>query len=108
MSASTVSRLPHATWQQAAQNIVCGDPPAVLDRLHVAFDEAQATHDRERCAALAAHALAFMLVDWSRFTGWHEWVRRFDEGVASLGSPTTAGGRRWFTSRWTRRRSRPT
>ncbi len=92
MSASTVSRLPHATWQQAAQNIVCGDPPAVLDRLHVAFDEAQATHDRERCAALAAHALAFMLVDWSRFTGWREWVRRLQESVGRHGSTPTTGG----------------
>ena len=90
MSASTVSRLPHATWQQVAQNIICGDPPDVLDRLGVAVDIALTTQDHERCVALSAHALAFMLVDWSRFTGWREWIRRFEANDAHLGTTPAA------------------
>ena len=92
MSVSTVSRLRHVTWQQTAQNIVCGDPPDVLDRLNTAVDEALVTHDYELCAALSAHALAFMLVDWSRFTGWQEWIRRFQESDARLGATPATGG----------------
>lgn len=92
MSVSTVSRLRHVTWQQTAQNIVCGDPPDVLDRLTTAVDEALVTHDHELCAALSAHALAFMLVDWSRFTGWQEWIRRFEESDARLGATPATGG----------------
>lgn len=92
MPASTLSRLPQSTWQQATQNIICGDPPDVLDRLNTAFDEALAIHDREHCMALSAHALGFMLVDWSRFTGWHEWIRRFEASDALVGTTSAAGG----------------
>ncbi len=92
MSVSTVSRLRHVTWQQTAQNIVCGDPPDVLDRLTTAVDEALLTHDHETSVALSAHALAFMLVDWSRFTGWQEWIRRFEESDARVAVATTSGG----------------
>jgi hypothetical protein len=92
MSVSTVSRLRHATWQQTAQNIVCGDPPDVLDRLRAVVDEAPVMHDHEFCVALSAHALAFMLVDWSRFTGWQAWSHRFEENDAQLGATPAGGG----------------
>jgi len=92
MSVSTVSRLRHVTWQQTAQNIVCGDPPDVLDRLSTAVDEALAADDQESCVALSAHALAFMLVDWSRFTGWKTWIERFEAAESRLGAGTASSG----------------
>jgi len=92
MSVSTVSRLPNVPWQQVAQNIVCGDPPDVLDRLAIAADEAHALQDYEQCMALSAQAMAFMVVDWSRFSGWRDWIRRFDDSDTRVGAARDSGG----------------
>ena len=91
MPASSVSRLPNTSWQQATQNIICGEPPDVLNRLHAAFEDAATAHDHELCAAISAHALAFMLVDWSRFAGWREWICRFEAAGDSVGLMPSSG-----------------
>lgn len=71
-------------WQRTAHEIFGGDPLAVLDRLEAAtrlsIDAAEAVAQ----AALSANALAFMAMDWSRFSGWREWVARLTEAEAQL------------------------
>jgi len=67
-----------------AHDILCGDPLQVLDRLDAAAQLVAAAHDHESQAGLAATAMTWMLVDWSRFTGWREWVQRFEQAEATL------------------------
>ncbi len=78
------------SWKWVAYDILCGDPLNVLDRLDAAALLALDAHDHEAQVGLAATATTWMLVDWARFTGWREWVKRFDEADATLPSKTDA------------------
>ena len=73
-----------ATWQQLSHDIIGGDPSAVLDRLDAAARLAIDAGDVKAQAALSATALAFMATDWSRFTGWREWMTRLATAQALL------------------------
>ena len=75
---------PRPSWKLVAYDILCGDPLNVLDRLEAAAQLAVDAHDYEAQAGLAATAMAWMLVDWARFTGWREWVTRFEDADATL------------------------
>ncbi len=68
------------TWQYALHDVAgaAADAAIVFDRLTLAFTEAQAHHDVVSQMALSAHAMAFMVADWSRFSGWVAWVERFE------------------------------
>ena len=84
MSVSAISSTTHNAWQRTANEIIGGDPIAVLDRLHEATRTAIAAGDVVTQAALSANALAFMAIDWSRFNGWREWVARLESSEALL------------------------
>lgn len=71
-------------WQRTANEIIGGDPLAVLDRLEAATRLSIDAADAVAQAALSANALAFMAMDWSRFSGWREWVARLTEAEAQL------------------------
>lgn len=86
MSDFPASATHNANWPQTRQTILSGDPFAVLDKLDAATRQAIAAGDDAACAALSATALAFMLVDWARFTGWRQWIQRFADSDARMGS----------------------
>ena len=73
-----------------AHDILCGDPLNVPDRLDAAARLAVDAHDQESQAGLAATATTWMLVDWALFTGWREWVQRFEQADATLAPSTDA------------------
>ena len=75
---------PPPSWKLVAYDVLCGDPLNVLDRLDAAVLLAVDAHDHEAQAGLAATAMTWMLVDWARFTGWREWIARFDAADATL------------------------
>ena len=83
-------RAPPPSWKWVAYDILCGDPLNVLDRLDAAALLALDAHDHEAQLGLAATATTWMLVDWARFTGWREWLKRFEEADATLPSKTDA------------------
>jgi hypothetical protein len=81
MPASIVRHPRFATlppWAAVLHHAVGDDPTTALDRMDVAFLRAVDADDSIAQAALAANALAFMLLDWSRFTHWKAWIERFD------------------------------
>ena len=86
MSDFPASTTHNTSWLQTRQAILSGDPFTVLDALDVATRLAIESGDNAACAALSATALAFMLVDWSRFTGWKLWIQRFADSDAQLAS----------------------
>ena len=69
MAVSIATKTPGVSWQQVTRKIVSGDPLEVLDRLDAAARLAERDSDPVLGMALSASALAFMVVDWSRFTG---------------------------------------
>ena len=71
-----------------AHDILCGDPLQVLDRLDALAQLAGDAHDYESQAGLAVTATTWMLVDWARFTGWREWLQRFEQADAKLALST--------------------
>ena len=81
---SVLHLAPRPSWKLVAYDIVCGDPLTVLDRLDAAALLAVDAHDHEAQAGLAATAMTWMLIDWARFTGWREWVKRFEEADTQL------------------------
>lgn len=81
---SLISRSTNAAWQRTAKEIIGDDPVAVLDRLLEAMLAAVEAGDVVAQAALSANALAFMAIDWSRFSGWREWVSRLQSSEALL------------------------
>ncbi len=89
-TASVLHLAPRPSWKWVAHDILCGDPLNVLDRLDAAAQLAVDAHDHESEAGLAATAMTWMLVDWSRFTGWREWVQRFEHADAKLPPSTDA------------------
>ena len=89
-TASVLHLAPRPSWKWVAHDILCGDPLQVLDRLAAATQLAVDAHDHESQAGLAATAMTWMLVDWARFTGWREWVQRFEQADAKLALSTDA------------------
>ena len=81
---SALHLAPRPSWKLVAHDILCGDPLTVLDRLDAAALLAVDVNDHEAQAGLAATAMTWMLVDWARFTGWREWIARFDAADATL------------------------
>lgn len=59
-----------------------GDPLSVLDALTLAVADAEKSLDIAAQTALSANALAFMVMDWSRFTDWRGWIVRFEAADA--------------------------
>ena len=84
----TFPRAPFAhagsAWQQVAQQALHADPLEVLDKLTLAVAGAEKVGDITAQIALSANALAFMVVDWSRFTDWRGWTARFEAADAML------------------------
>ena len=75
-----------SSWQHVLHDIAGCDANAALvfERLNVAFGEAAVKNDVAAQMALSAHAMAFMVADWSRLNGWQAWVERFDAASESL------------------------
>lgn len=84
ISVSLISRSTNAAWQRTANEIIGDDPVAVLGRLRDATLAAVEAGDVVAQAALSANALAFMAIDWSRFTDWRECVSRLLSSEALL------------------------
>lgn len=91
MPASSVTPLrrpsvPLHPWQDALHDVAGKNPDAaiVFDRLEVAFAAASERSDVVSQMALSAHAMAFMVLDWSRFNGWQTWMERFDRAERVL------------------------
>lgn len=98
MSATNVTALrrpsipsrPH--WRDVLYDVAGTSPDAApsFARLDDAFSQAEAAGDIESQMALSAHAMAFMVADWSRFNGWQTWIERFDRADEMLAAATTA------------------
>ena len=84
MALSIASQTHPSSWRQIARTIVSGDPLEVLDKLDAAWTLAEREDDHVSQAALSSNAMAHMLVDWSRFTGWRGWIARFEAAEAAL------------------------
>jgi LuxR family transcriptional regulator, maltose regulon positive regulatory protein len=84
MAASSASTQSDSPWQLVAQRVLHAEPLAVLDALAVAVADAEKSGDLAAQTALSANALAFMVMDWSRFTDWRGWIMRFDAAEATL------------------------
>jgi LuxR family transcriptional regulator, maltose regulon positive regulatory protein len=84
MSVSSPSQRPVAPWISVAHEIISGDPIDTLDRLANAARFAEDARDPASHAALCANVLAFMLLDWARFTDWRQWAERFETSNALL------------------------
>lgn len=87
MPASSVTRLPvafHAPWQNVVHDAICGDPATVLEQVDAVALRAEQAGDNVSLTALSAQVLAWMFVDWGRFTGWQTWIARFEAGDAAL------------------------
>ena len=82
MALSIAAQTHSVSWQQVTRKIVSGDPLEVLDQLEAAARLAERDNDVALRTALSASALAFMIVDWSRFTDWPTWIQRFAESDA--------------------------
>jgi len=61
-----------------------GDPLGVLDTFDDAARQAEGDVDVVLQLALASSAMAYMLIDWSRFAGWQSWINRFDAANAAI------------------------
>ncbi len=87
MPASSVTRLPvafHLPWQSALHAAVCNDQATVLTQMDAVTLRATRAGDNAALTALSAHVLAYMLVDWGRFTGWDIWIARFESANLAL------------------------
>jgi hypothetical protein len=92
MSATNVTALRRPSipsrlhWRDVLYNVAGSSPDAApaFARLDDAFSLAEAAGDVESQMALSAHALAFMVADWSRFNGWQTWIERFDRANGEL------------------------
>jgi hypothetical protein len=92
MPASNVTPLrrpfatPHPPWQDVLHDAAGKSPDAAVafERLEEAFAKASARSDAVSQMALSAHAMAFMVLDWSRFNGWQTWMERFDRAESAL------------------------
>jgi hypothetical protein len=71
-------------WPRRFHDLVVREPLTVLAQLESAFDEAQQSGERDLQMAVAANALAFMLVDWGRFSRWRVWIERFEINAKML------------------------
>jgi hypothetical protein len=86
MPASNVTPLrrplapPQPRWQDVLHEVAGKSPDAsaTIERLQDAYSSASAAGDTVSQMALSAHAMAFMVADWSRFNGWQTWVKRFE------------------------------
>lgn len=84
MAASSALTQSDSSWQAVATQALHGDPLLVLDTVKQAVVNAEKAGDVAAQMALAANALAFMVMDWSRFTDWRDWIVRFDGSDAKL------------------------
>ena len=84
MALSIASQTHSVSWQQVTRKIISGDPLEVLDKLDAAARQAERGEDIVLQVALSASAVAYMLVDWSRFTGWRTWLARFVVADAAI------------------------
>ncbi len=85
MALSIASQTQSVSWQQTTRKIISGDPLEVLDKLDDAARQAERDVDVVLQLALASSAMAYMLIDWSRFAGWQVWIARFD--AANVATP---------------------
>jgi hypothetical protein len=98
MSATNVTALrrpsipsrPH--WRDVLYDVAGTSPDAApsFARLDDAFSQAEAAGDVESQIALSAHAMAFMVADWSRFNGWQSWIARFERADEALAAVSAA------------------
>lgn len=84
MALSIASQTPSVSWQQTTRKIISGDPLEVIDKLDVSARQAQYDNDWVLQLALASSAMAYMLIDWSRFAGWQLWIARFDAASTAI------------------------
>ena len=90
-ASTTVTRLPvafHLPWQSSLHKAICNNPATVLEHMDASALRAAQASDHASTVAHSAHALAYMLVDWSRFTGWQTWIARFESANAALPDST--------------------
>ncbi len=80
------SAQPRLSWLYALHDVAGSNPDAavVFERFELAFAESHARDDTVSQMALSAHAMAFMVADWSRFSGWQAWVERFELADSKL------------------------
>jgi hypothetical protein len=92
MPASNVTPLrrplapPQPRWQDVLHDVAGKhtDATTAFDRLEDAFAHAHESGDAICQMALSAHAMAFMVADWSRFNGWKTWVERFERAELEI------------------------
>ena len=90
MAVSIASQTHSASWQQVMRKIISGDPLVVLDKLDINARQAERDDDFLSQLALSTSAMAYMLLDWSHFTGWQSWIARFDAAAAITRRPELA------------------
>ena len=84
MAISIASYVQSVSWQQATRKIISGDPLEVLDALDETARQAECYDDVMLQMALASSAMAYMLIDWSRFANWQLWIARFEAVNAAV------------------------
>ena len=84
MALSIASQTQRVSWQQVTRKVLSGDPLEVLNQLDVHALRAECDNDFVLQLALAASAMTYMLIDWSRFAGWQSWIARFDAATAAI------------------------
>ncbi len=84
--------LPRPSWRHVLHDTAGRNPDAaaVFDRLELAYTDAGAHSDNVSQMALSAHAMAFMVADWSRFNGWQTWIERFSRADEMFTAATAA------------------
>jgi hypothetical protein len=73
-------------WPKRFHDIVACDALNVLDPLNAAYREAEQLGDQALQMAIASNALAFMLLDYARFTNWRTWIERFENAAHAITS----------------------
>lgn len=86
MAISIASTSPARAWHQIANEIISGEPFEALDLLATEALDAGARGDDESHAGLCANVMAYMVLDWARFTDWRLWLARFEAVDARLGT----------------------
>lgn len=80
---NTQTRESERDWRTALHEALASDSASMFERLDIEALSAIEANDHRFVMAVSAHVLAFMLIDWGRFTKWQTWMERFEGGSAA-------------------------
>ena len=80
---NTQTRESERDWRTALHEALASDSASMFERLDIEALSAIEANDHRFVMAVSAHVLAFMLIDWGRFTKWQTWIERFERGSAA-------------------------